>query len=72
MVFLLVWNQQRDLCRRHSDFRATPDYFLVNSGPTPSMACKSVVKLRRGLLRILQSTDFWIVLVSSDGNNGGR
>jgi hypothetical protein len=36
------------------------------------MAGKTVVKLRRGLLRILQSTDFWIVLVSPAGNNGGR
>jgi hypothetical protein len=36
------------------------------------MPGKSVVKLRRGLPPILQSTDFWNVLVSPAGNNGGR
>jgi len=36
------------------------------------MARKSVVKLRRGPLRVLQSTDFWIVLVSPAGNSGRR
>jgi hypothetical protein len=37
----------------------------VTSGLT---AGRTVVKLRRGVLRILQSTDLWIVLASQAGD----
>jgi hypothetical protein len=58
-------------CRCHSDFRATPNYpckFRAKAVTTELMAGRTVVKLRRGALRILQSTDLWIVLASHDGD----
>jgi len=49
-----------------------PCEFKANAVTRPGYGRQSVVELRRGFLRILQSTDLWIVLASpaGDGTTG--